>query len=202
MKDKQIYLISSVTQDGSIGNSETNGLIYTSEQDMALFKSLTLGHTVIMGRNTWESLPDAPLEGRFNKVISTTLTEVEGAEVYTSIEEAIMSSEGMIYILGGSMTFNSIMHYNPIMYLSIWKDEELTGDLKFPNYESISENYKETLSMDRDEFVFKKYVPIEDISDAQKTINAILDQWGDNWDVVEGILGIELADDIVKAYGK
>ena len=202
MKDKQIYLISSVTQDGSIGDSETNGLIYTTEQDMALFKSLTLGHTVIMGRNTWESLPDAPLEGRVNKVISTTLTEIEGAEVYSSMEEAIFSSDGMIYIIGGAETFEYAMQYNPILYLSMWNDEELTGDVKFPNFETLLDRYKETMSMDRTDFAFKKYIPIPERSNAQKTVDAILDQWGGNWDVVEGILGKELSDKIVEAYGE
>ena len=202
MKDKNIYLISSVTKDGSIGVSETNSLIHTSPEDMKLFKSLTRGHTVIMGRNTWESLPDKPLEGRVNKVISTTLTELEGAEVYSSLEEAIFSSDGMIYIIGGAETFECAMQYNPILYLSMWDDEELTGDVKFPNFESLLDRYTEELSLDRTDFVFKKYIPTPERSNAQMTVDAILDQWGGNWDVVEGILGKELSDRIVEAYGE
>ena len=60
---------------------------------MTRFRMLTTGHTIIMGRKTFESLPNGALPNRRNIVISKTREQITGCEVYTSLEEALAARE-------------------------------------------------------------------------------------------------------------
>ena len=66
-----------------------NRLLYAIPSDMTRFRELTTGHTIIMGRKTFESLPNGALPNRRNIVISKTREQITGCEVYTSLEEAL-----------------------------------------------------------------------------------------------------------------
>lgn len=66
-----------------------NRLLYAIPSDMTRFRMLTTGHTIIMGRKTFESLPNGALPNRRNIVISKTREQITGCEVYTSLEEAL-----------------------------------------------------------------------------------------------------------------
>lgn len=66
-----------------------NRLLYAIPSDMTRFRMLTTGHTIIMGRKTFESLPNGALPNRRNIVISKTRELITGCEVYTSLEEAL-----------------------------------------------------------------------------------------------------------------
>lgn len=66
-----------------------NRLLYAIPPDMTRFRMLTTGHTIIMGRKTFESLPNGALPNRRNIVISKTREQITGCEVYTSLEEAL-----------------------------------------------------------------------------------------------------------------
>ena len=61
-----------------------NRLLYAIPSDMTRFRMLTTGHTIIMGRKTFESLPNGALPNRRNIVISKTREQITGCEVYTS----------------------------------------------------------------------------------------------------------------------
>jgi dihydrofolate reductase len=72
-------------------------------EDLRLFKALTLGSTVVMGRHTWESLPTRvrPLPGRRNVVLSSTLTAADaGVPVARSVAE-VLSRGGDVWVIGG-----------------------------------------------------------------------------------------------------
>lgn len=86
----EIILIAAVAKNGVIGKD--NQLLWNIPQDMAHFKALTAGQTVLMGRKTWESLPPRfrPLPGRRNIVISRQADYLApGAEVAVSLENAL-----------------------------------------------------------------------------------------------------------------
>ena len=82
-----ICIIAAVAQNGAIGFQ--NNLLYRLPNDLRRFKSLTIGHTVIMGRRTFDSLPKGALPNRRNIVLSRTVKELPGAEVYPSLESAL-----------------------------------------------------------------------------------------------------------------
>jgi len=85
----RITLVAAVARDGAIGRD--NALLWRLPEDMARFKALTAGKPVVMGRRTWDSIPAKfrPLPGRRNLVVSRSVSEVAGAEVFTSLEAAL-----------------------------------------------------------------------------------------------------------------
>lgn len=68
---------------------DKNRLLYAIPSDMTRFRMLTTGHTIIMGRKTFESLPNGALPNRRNIVISKTREQITGCEVCSSLEEAL-----------------------------------------------------------------------------------------------------------------
>lgn len=81
-------------------------------EDMARFRELTMGATVVMGRRTWESLPERfrPLPGRHNVVLSRTPGwSAAGADVEGSIEAALRGATGDVWVIGGATVYRSAM---------------------------------------------------------------------------------------------
>ena len=101
-------LIWAQSSSGVIGRD--GGIPWQVPEDMARFKELTLGHTVVMGRHTWESLPPRfrPLPGRRNVVLTRNPHyRAEGAEVLTSIEEAL--TDPGAWVIGGAEIYHLAM---------------------------------------------------------------------------------------------
>jgi dihydrofolate reductase len=77
-------------------------------EDLQLFKRVTMGATVVMGRATWESLPASvrPLPGRRNVVLSRDPSyAAPGAEVSTSLDDALDRSTGDVWVIGGASVY-------------------------------------------------------------------------------------------------
>ncbi|MDC8773124.1 dihydrofolate reductase [Roseateles albus] len=105
MRRPEISLIAGVAQDGAIGRG--NELLWRLPADLARFKALTLGHAVIMGRKTWDSLPAKfrPLPARRNLVLTRKLdAALDGAEVCTSLDAALAACAGQerVFVIGGA----------------------------------------------------------------------------------------------------
>ena len=81
-----ISIIAAVAKNRAIGYK--NKLIYWLPNDLKRFKALTTGHTIIMGRNTFLSLPKGALPNRRNIVLSRTQKDFPGCDTYASLEEA------------------------------------------------------------------------------------------------------------------
>lgn len=100
----RITLVAAVAKDGAIGRD--NALLWHIPEDMARFKALTAGKPVVMGRRTWDSLPPKfrPLPGRRNLVVSRSLHELPGAELFTSLEASLAAcaAEAEVCVIGGS----------------------------------------------------------------------------------------------------
>jgi dihydrofolate reductase len=99
----RITLVAAVARDGAIGRD--NALLWRIPEDMARFKALTIGKPVVMGRRTWDSIPTRfrPLPGRRNLVVSRSLRELPGAQVFPSLDEALAAcaSEPEVCVIGG-----------------------------------------------------------------------------------------------------
>ncbi len=85
----KITLVAAVAKDGAIGRD--NALLWHLPEDMARFKAVTAGKPVVMGRKTWDSIPAKfrPLPGRRNLVVSRSVSELPGAEVFASLDAAL-----------------------------------------------------------------------------------------------------------------
>jgi dihydrofolate reductase len=127
----RIYLIAAVASNGIIG---ANGkLPWHLPEDLQHFKRLTLGHPIIMGRKTWESLGKA-LPGRENIVVTRTAGyEAPGAAVATSLEAALAlcADEPAAFVIGGHRLFVDSMPVAAGLVLTeIFRD--YAGDTSFP----------------------------------------------------------------------
>jgi dihydrofolate reductase len=100
----ELGLIWAQSTSGVIGRG--GGIPWQLSEDQARFKELTMGHTVVMGRRTWESLPAKvrPLPGRRNVVLSRQTGFVaEGAEVVGSLDEALADEQ--TWVIGGEQIY-------------------------------------------------------------------------------------------------
>jgi dihydrofolate reductase len=105
-----ISLIWAEAADRVIGMDR--GLPWHLPEDMRRFKELTMGSTVVMGRVTWESLPEKfrPLPGRRNIVVSRQPSyDAPGAEVVTSLESAVDRADGDVWIIGGGSIYEQAL---------------------------------------------------------------------------------------------
>ena len=85
---KNISIIVAIAQNNAIGKD--NKLLWHISEDLKRFKKITTGHTILMGKNTFHSLPNGPLPNRVNIVITDVKDErFEGCEMAYSIEEAL-----------------------------------------------------------------------------------------------------------------
>ena len=114
-----------------------NELLCHIKADMQRFKSLTLGHTVVMGRSTFESLPNhEPLKNRRNIVLTRDIEwEHEGVEIAHSINELfnlIEDEEDEIFIIGGGEIYKKMIKFADTLYITwIYKEFE-NADTFFP----------------------------------------------------------------------
>lgn len=108
----EIVLVAAVARNSVIGRD--NRLLWNIPEDMAHFKALTAGQTVIMGRKTWESLPPRfrPLPGRRNIVISRQADyAAPDGEVAASLENALAlaSTADMAFVIGGEQIYTQAL---------------------------------------------------------------------------------------------
>ena len=130
----EIVIIAAVAKNRVIGRD--NQLIWNIPEDMAHFKTLTAGHTVVMGRKTWESLPPRfrPLPGRRNIVITRQPDyAAPGAEVADSLENALKlaSTATTIFIIGGEQIYTQAMALSDRLEITE-VNLEPEGDAWFP----------------------------------------------------------------------
>ena len=105
-------LILSADCDWAIGKD--GNLLAHIPEDMKFFKETTTGSTVVMGRKTWDSFPKKPLPDRKNCVISRTVKQLDGAEVFGSVEDFLKyaeKAEGKIYVIGGAEIYKQLLPY-------------------------------------------------------------------------------------------
>ena len=142
-----ISIIACISKDNrAIGYQ--NRLLYHLPSDMVRFRELTTGHTIVMGRKTFESLPNGALPHRRNIVVSKSLKEIDGAEVYPSLEEALRAAQGdtlpapkentgiaspeEIFIIGGESIYRQALPAARKLYLTLVDKTPEQADTFFP----------------------------------------------------------------------
>jgi dihydrofolate reductase len=130
----QLVLIAAVADNGVIGVD--NALPWRIAEDLRRFKALTLGHPIIMGRKTWESL-GRPLPGRHNIVITRQPAyAAPGATVVGSLAEALAAcaESPLAFVIGGGEIYAQAL---PLAQRLELTEVHLTvaGDTRFPPFE-------------------------------------------------------------------
>ena len=130
----KIALIAAIAKNRAIGFE--NRLIYWLPNDLKRFKALTTGHTIIMGSNTFRSLPKGALPNRRNIVLSRKESTFPGAETFNSLESALAncSNEEIIYIIGGEMLYRAALPQADILCLTEVDDTPVEADAFFPEF--------------------------------------------------------------------
>ena len=124
-----ISMITCMTQDMVIGVD--GDLLIPIKPDMIYFKKTTINHVVVMGKNTYLSLPGAkPLKDRINIIISSTLynNPPEGFTVYKSIDAfmaAYADYKDEIFVIGGNRIYDAFMPYANKLYITLVKRESI-----------------------------------------------------------------------------
>ena len=155
-----INIIAAVAKNRAIGFE--NKLIYWLPNDLKRFKALTTGHTIIMGRNTYLSLPKGALPNRRNVVLSSTISELPGCDVYPTLDAALKSCrpDEDIYIIGGARVYEQAISMADRLCLTEVDDIPAQADAFFPDYSDWQVVNKETHPKDERhtfEYAFTDY---------------------------------------------
>lgn len=131
----KIAIIVALAQDGAIG--QDNRLLWHLSADLKRFKALTTGHSIIMGRKTFESLPNGALPNRRNIVLSRSLHEAKGAELVSSLPEALKLCEGedWVYIIGGGQVYRDALPWADELHLTEVEASYPEADTHFPDWD-------------------------------------------------------------------
>ena len=131
--DQPISIIVAVARNNAIGYG--NKLLYWLPNDLKRFKALTTGHTIIMGRRTFESLPKGALPNRRNIVLSRhTEATFPGAERFSSLEEALShcAPDEEVFVIGGASVYEQAMAFANKLYVTLVDNIPQEADAFFP----------------------------------------------------------------------
>ena len=130
-----LSLIAAVAKNRAIGYQ--NKLLFAIKEDMEHFKRLTMGHVIIMGRHTFESLPNGALPHRKNIVISKSQTIFKGCTRVSSFEEALSmcQKEAEVFVIGGEQVYKEAISQADKLYLTEIDALPQQADAFFPAYD-------------------------------------------------------------------
>jgi len=132
-----ISIIAIVAKNRAIGFK--NKLLYDIPDDLKHFQTITTGHVVIMGENTFHSLNDRALPNRVNIILTLNKDfKAENCLVAHSLEESIKlgqaQNKGEIFFIGGGMIYKQALPLADKLYLTLIDDEPKDADTFFPDY--------------------------------------------------------------------
>ena len=147
--------IVAVTENGVIGRG--GDLPWRLSADLKWFKKITLGHTILMGRKTWESLPGA-LPERQNWVLSRTGEPQEGMAVFRSMDEVkqALTPTQTLFIIGGGEIYSMALPLCHELYISEVRQKVPDGDAFFPKFKD--QFRPEEVLDDNPEFLLRRWV--------------------------------------------
>ena len=143
-----ISMIAAVARNRAIGFQ--NKLIYWLPNDLKRFKQLTTGHTILMGRHTFESLPKGALPNRRNCVLTTSTASLPGCECFRTWDDFIATChpDEHIYIIGGASLYRQFIGKADRLCLTEIDDTPAEADTFFPDYSDWKEVWREAHSSD------------------------------------------------------
>lgn len=123
-----IAMVACMSQNRVLGKD--NKMPWHLPEELKYFRRVTMGHTIVMGRRTFESI-GKPLPGRKNVILTRSSDyHPEGCEVVHQLEEVLAFQED-VYIIGGAKVYKQFLPYADRLYLTIIH-EEMEGDAFFP----------------------------------------------------------------------
>jgi dihydrofolate reductase len=157
-----VALVAAIAHNGVIGRD--GAIPWRFPDDVAYFKELTTGHAVVMGRRTWDSLPDRfrPLPDRRNVVVTrNALWRADGAERAGSVEEAVelLGDVDRVFVIGGAEIYAEALPLADELFLTEI-DDDVTGDTFFPDWDRnafVQASRDEHVSDDGVPFAFVTY---------------------------------------------
>lgn len=129
----QLFIIAAIDHNRAIGYN--NQLLFHLSADLKRFKELTTGHTIVMGRRTFESLPKGALPNRRNIVLSTRKdSSFADAETFTSLNEAIAhcGDNEKVFIIGGASVYEQAINMADMLCLTEIQAAAPAADAYFP----------------------------------------------------------------------
>jgi len=158
----KVSLIAAVAQGGVIGRDNT--IPWRIPEDVERFRTLTMGHPVVMGRRTWESLSERfrPLPGRRNVVVTRNdAWHAEGAERVSSLDDALdlLADAPQVFVIGGAEAYEAALPLADELVLTEI-DLAVDGDTFFPPFDHTEfeeESREPYVSADGTPFSFVTY---------------------------------------------
>jgi len=139
MTTPRISIIAAIGKNRELGKA--NELIWRIPADFKRMKALTMGHPIIMGRKTFESI-GRPLPNRTNIVITRTQMCIEGCLVFDSLHKAMRAAESIdaqeIFIFGGASIYTEALRETHRLYLTVVDAEDTDADTFFPDYSEFT----------------------------------------------------------------
>lgn len=139
MNTPRISIIAAVGQNRELGKK--NELIWRISADLKRVKELTMGHPIIMGLRTYESI-GRPLPGRTNIVLSFEPVDIPGCVVVTSLDEALTKARQVeteeIFIFGGASVYQATIGVAERLYLTRIEATDPDADAFFPDYSTFT----------------------------------------------------------------
>ena len=156
---KSIQAIVAIDENGAIGRQ--GDLLCHLPADMRHFKEVTMGHSIVMGRKTFESFPRRPLPGRQNIVITRNAAwQYPGVTVANSLEEAITAAQTeTVFIIGGAQVYELALPHVDVLHLTVIHARWATADAFFPvldpnEWQEVSREHHESDHRNAYEFDF------------------------------------------------
>lgn len=142
MLQPRVSIIAAIGEHRELGRK--NELIWRISPDLKRVKGLTMGHPIIMGWNTYQSIGH-PLPGRTNIVLSFKPVEIPGCVVMTSLEEGLAYARNIekeeIFIFGGTSVYAATIDITDRLYLTLIHDSASDADAFFPDYHTFTHQY-------------------------------------------------------------
>lgn len=156
-----INIIAAVGKNNELGKD--GSLIWPIEEDLKFFREKTIGHSIIMGRKTFESLPKL-LDGRKHIVLTKSNKVIPNVEVRSYIKGIVMEFKNKdAFVIGGESIYNIFIPYSENIYLTEIDAECKKADIYFPKFdkdkyikEIISENHDEKLDLNYRHVLYKR----------------------------------------------
>jgi dihydrofolate reductase len=141
----RIAIIAAIGKNRVIGKD--GKLPWHISDDLKRFKRLTVGHPVLMGRKTWDSL-GKPLPNRRNIVI--TSTPINDVECYRTINAALnaLKDQQKVFVIGGAQIYGELFGRADELYLT-FVDQQIEGDVYFPPFEDATERHFKVIAREK-----------------------------------------------------
>ncbi|MFV0505267.1 MAG: dihydrofolate reductase [Bacteroidales bacterium] len=134
MRKPEIIMICAV--DSNMGIGKDNDMLFYISEDLKRFKQLTEGHSVVMGRKCWESLPKRPLPKRENIILTSNPNyQCEGGILANSMAQALttIQKSDKVFIIGGAQIYKLFMPYATKLLITEIDNNSKDADVFFPN---------------------------------------------------------------------